>query len=77
MNALHNMHLQACLRQYCSLSLVLLVLLVLLAAKVTRAVRLRDGKFLLLATALGRFKVSLLVFSCSDRYTQQWWLRRD
>jgi hypothetical protein len=29
--------------------------------QVTRAVRLRDGKFLLLATALGRFKVC----SCS------------
>jgi hypothetical protein len=33
--------------------------------QVTRAVRLRDGKFLLLATALGRFKVSLLTCQCT------------
>lgn len=44
--------------------------------QVTRAVRLRDGKFLLLATALGRFKVrQTLLSSCQGglgNALQQW-----
>lgn len=34
-------------------------------AQVTRAVRLRDGKFLILATAITRFKVRTQLLSCS------------
>lgn len=41
-------------------------------AQVTRAVRLRDGKFLILATAVSRFKVNTTIAVCLVGSPQLW-----